>query len=168
MPRARWVFGVGIVVAVAAIPTCFHFSYEETADPVVTLRNGSLRPFEIEMKLTVEVSGNMHGPSLPFGSRETYEKSTWFYVAKDTGVVTASDLVFTPWRACPEPLWWQKNMRGSIEFLGSDLIVQIDMPRYEGSSSTPTEYVAWEHNGRYRIERNLESAVPLDRGGCGI
>ena len=101
-------------------------------------------------------------------SRHTYEKSAWFYVEKDTGVVNASDLVFTRWRACPESLWWQKNMRGSIEFVASELIVQIEMPRYDDSSSTPTHHVAWEHNGRYRIERSLEPAAPLDPGGCGI
>ena len=98
----------------------------------------------------------------------TYEKSAWFYVEKDTGVVNASDLVFTHSRACPESLWWQKNMRGSIEFVASELIVQIEMPRYADSTSTPTHHVAWEHNGRYRIERSLEPAAPLDPGGCGI
>ena len=168
MRRRHWVFGIGIALAVAAIPTCFHFNYEETAQTVVVLRNGSLRPFEVELRLTVETSGNMHAPSLPFGSRQTYEKSAWFYLPKDTGVVSASDLVFTQWRACPTPLWWQKDMRGSIEFLGSELIVQIEMPRYADSGSTPTQHVAWEHNGRYRIERSLEPAAPLDPGGCGI
>ena len=123
MQRRHWVFGTGIALAVVAIPTCFHFSYEETAHPVVVLRNGSLN---------------------------------------------ASGLVFTHWRACPESLWWQKNMRGSIEFVASELIVQIEMPRYDDSSSTPAHHVAWEHNGRYRIERSLEPAAPLDPGGCGI
>jgi len=167
MNRRRWSIVIGLALLVAGLPTCFHFSYQETAHPNVVIREGVLRPFEVELKVTVEMSGNMHGPSIPFLSRQTYEKSDWIYVESDRGRVQASDVVFTHWRACPDSLWWQKDMRGTIDFLESEMIVQIEMPRYDQSSSTPTHHVAWEHNGKYRIRRVSEPAVPLNARGCG-
>lgn len=141
----------------------FHFSYEEVPYPDVTIHKVAENRYEIMFRYQVKISGNMHGPSLPFtGSR--YDSVKWMYINKATGEMDASDVVLTQYRGCKDPLYWQQNMQGSIVITENKIKFLIEMPRYttaDGQSSNLVQnYVKWEHNGEY----NLENKVPLLAG----
>jgi hypothetical protein len=150
------------MLPVVGFLSLFHFSYKETAHPTVVLRAGALRPIELELRKTVEVSGNMHGPSNPFAKPSVRETSDWLYFDKPSGTISANDLIFTHWRACPDELWWQKNMQGSITVNDSEVIIELQMPRYDTGNPPPSRYVPWEHNGKYKVQRVEGTPTPLN------
>lgn len=163
MKIRRWatVFVLALLPVVGFL-SLFRFSSKETAHPTVVLRTGALRPLELELRKTVEVAGNLHGPANPFAKPSIHEASDWLYFDMPSGTITAKDLVFTHWRACPDELWWQKNMQGSITVTDFEVIIELQMPRYDTGNPLPSRYAPWEHNGRYKVQRIEGKPAPLN------
>jgi hypothetical protein len=167
MRIAMWTLGIMSAIALTLV-SCFQFSYKETAQPTVFVGESSLRKMELELRKTVEISGNMHGPSNPFARPRVHESSDWLYFDKTGGTIDAADIVFTHWRSCPDPLWWQRNIRGSIELRESEVIISLQMPRYDHRDpSHAPAFVPWEHNGTYKLDRNQQPPTPVNPANCG-
>lgn len=163
--RAFKTIAVVIVCLLALFFTFFHFDYQETPYPDVYFKKVADDKFELAFIYKVEVSGNMHGPSLPFRS-STHDRAKWFYVDRATGVFDANSVVLVNYRLCNDPFHSQKNMRGTLELSKSQAIFALEMPRYtdaEGNSTnTVQRYVNWEHNGRYNLINERLSVKGLD------
>ena len=148
MRTAKWaLISIAVLLIIGGFLSVFRFRYKETAHPTLILREGTVRNFEFELKETIEVSGNMHGPSNPFAKPSVFEQSDWFYFDKARGHIGASEIVFTHWRACTDSLWWQKDMLGSIAVAETEVTIQLFMPEYDQGTDTPSRHVPWKHNG---------------------
>ena len=159
---------VAIAAALLLVRACFHFSYVETPYKEVYVQQVGAESFELGFRYHVKVSGNMHGPSMPFSS-STYDRIKWFYVKRATGDIPAAQIVLTDYRACKDPLYWQQAMKGSITLSEHDVIFALQMPRYDKPDGTTTNtvqrYENWEHNGQYSIVRGeppLTKLLPSD------
>ena len=154
-------FGIVIVSIVLLLFTFFHFSYEETPYPDLYIQKKGENNYELTFRYQAKVSGNMHGPSLPF-SISTHDNAKWFYIKNNVGELGISEVVLTNYQDCKDPLYWQKDMKGKIVLSESNVGFSIEMPRYSTpdgkSSNTVQRYVQWEHNGEY----NLISGIPPD------
>ena len=167
MRTAKWMLiSITVLLIIGGFLSVFRFRYKETAHPTIILREGAVRNFELELKKTVEVSGKMHGPSNPFAKPSVFEDSDWFYFDKAGGRISASEIVFTHWRACPDSLWWQKDMRGSIAVAETEVTIQLYMPVYDQAKEPPSRHVPWEHNGTYRVKRLQGTPAPVN-SACG-
>ena len=154
--KAVVVFCIVVAISFLLLRSCFHFSYEETPYSEVYIQEVAPNSYELTFRYQARVSGNMHGPSLPFGSTR-FDRAKWFYVKSRAGEVAAADVVFTQYRGCKDPFYWQKEMRGVIKFSSDKVTFLLEMPRYEGSSNTVQRHVAWKHNGEYAL---LNSTPP--------
>ena len=138
----------------------FHFSYEETPYAEVYIQEVAPNSYELTFRYQARVSGNMHGPSLPFGS-STHDRAKWFYVKSNAGEVAAADVVLTNYRGCKDPLYWQKEMTGTVNLSANTVTFSLEMPRYDtpdgNTSNTVQRHVTWKHNGEYTL---LSSAPP--------
>jgi hypothetical protein len=164
--RRHW---FAIAVPVLLLGTCasmFHFDYEETVEPLMTLRDAGVRAYELELKKTVTISGNMHGPSNPFEAPNVEKSADYIYLDVASGFIPASNIVFTGSRGCTESLYWQSNMEGSVTVRGDTVVVDLRMPRYVGNSETPSEHLPWEHNGTYKLLRRTDQSVLRTTSDC--
>lgn len=159
---------VAIAAALLLLRACFHFSYEETPYKEVYIRQVGSESFELAFRYQAKVSGNVHGPSIPFSS-STHDGIKWFYVKRATGDIPAAQVVSTDYRACKDPLYWQQAMRGRIALSEEAVIFALQMPRYDKPDGTTTNtvqrYENWEHNGQYSIVRGeppLPKSLPSD------
>jgi hypothetical protein len=162
---------LAIAVPVLLLATCasmFHFDYKETVEPLMTLRGAGVRAYELELRKTVTISGNMHGPSNPFEAPYVEKSADYIYLDVASGVVPASKIVFTGWRGCTEPLKWQSNMEGSVTVRGDTVVVDLKMPRYVGNSETPSAHLPWEHNGTYKLLRRTDQPVLGTTADCEL
>ena len=144
--------------------TFFHFSYEETPYPDVYIQKNGENGYELKFRYQAKVSGNMHGPSLPFSS-STHDSARWFYVKSNVGKINVSEIILTYYRGCKDPLYWQNDMKGYIELSNNKVIFQIEMPRYDTpdghTTNTVQRYEKWEHNGEYNLINERSPVLPV-------
>jgi hypothetical protein len=155
--------GIALICLILLLFTFFHFSYKETPYPDVYIQKLGEKRYELTFRYQVKVSGNMHGPSLPFSGSRTHDRTEWFYVMRNTGQIDASKVVLTRYRACNDSLYWQEAMKGTIEFFENRIIFSIEMPRFDlpdgTSTNTVQRYVQWEHNGEYNLINEKPPAI---------
>ena len=146
---------LSVAGALVLLRACFHFSYQETSYREVFLRDVSAGKYELEFRYHVEISGNMHGPSIPFLSSDSSDHAKWFYVDTTDGSVEASRVVLTQYRACKDSLYWQKDMKGEIVVTPTQVTFALKMPRYDTpdgkATNTVQRYEDWNHNGTYAL-----------------
>lgn len=157
--QRHWLAIALSVLLLGACASMFRFDYEETVEPLITLRGAGVRAYELELKKTVTISGNMHGPSNPFESPYVEKSADFMYLDDASGVIPASKIVFTVWRGCIDPIKWQSDMEGSVSIRGDTVVVDLRMPRYAGNSDTPSRHVPWEHNGTYKLARRPDQPM---------
>ena len=152
--KAIKIIAILVISIFLLVVTFCHFSYEETPYPDVYIQGVGENKYELTFRYKAKVSGNMHGPSLPFSS-STHDRAKWFYVKNNTGQIDIGDVVLTHYRGCQNPLYWQKDMKGTIELSYNRVKFSIEMPRYSTpdgqSTNTVQRYVTWEHNGEYNL-----------------
>ena len=147
------------------LSSCFYYSYEETPHPEVTLRPGSIKPFELELRKTTRTVGSVHNFAVPWQPAEVSEDSDWMYFDRDHGKIAATDIAFTRWRACPDESSWQQDVRGFLVLTDTHVTFNLEMPRYD-KGQPPPHYVPWEHNGVYKLVRKQERPMPPDPSMC--
>lgn len=145
---------ITVAVLLVLLRACFHFSYKETPYREVFIRETPQGKYELEFRYRAQVSGNMHGPSLPFSSSSS-DNARWFYVARREGNVEGGQVILTYYRGCKDPLYWQKAMRGEVVLTQTSVTFALKMPRYDRPDGTTTNevqrYEDWEHNGTYTL-----------------
>lgn len=157
----RIVAGILCATVVLLFTFC-QFSYEEIPNADVYIQDLGDCHFELAFTYKVKISGNMHGPSLPFKT-STYDNAKWFYLSSCERKLDAKDIILTNYRNCEYPLYWQRDMRGTIELTEDVIRFSIEMPRYDMPDGTVTDtvqrYVTWEHNGEYRLVRRAPPPI---------
>jgi hypothetical protein len=155
-------FATVIVCLFVIIITFFHFKYEEIPYKDVYIQELEPDLYEVAFKYRAIVYGNMHGPSLPFSKNSDLDEVDWLYLRVGSGNITSDDIIFTHFRHCRDPLYWQKALKGTIEISGNKATFALEMPDYVDSngrnSDTIQRYVDWRDNGQY----NLVSGIPPD------
>jgi len=145
--------------------TFFHFSYEETPYPDVYIQKNGENGYELTFIYQTKLSGNMHGPSLPFSSSSTHDSARWFYVKSNVGKIDVAEAILTYYKDCKDPLYWQKDMKGYIELFNNKVVFLIEMPRYDTSdgqsTNTVQRYEKWEHNGEYNLVNKKAPPLPV-------
>ncbi|TFW35778.1 hypothetical protein [Massilia horti] len=166
--KRYWLLVAVPFLVVAGCASIFNFHYKETAEPTIVLHDALVREFELEVRKTVEISGNMHGPSNPFAPSHVEKIADYIYIDTERGVIPADRIIFTHWRGCSSSVWWQKDMQGSVILTTDSVIIDLKMPRYEGSSSVPKGHVPWEHNGTYKLVRAAGEVAIASTQTCGL
>jgi hypothetical protein len=155
-----------VVLAFTFIITFFHFKYEEIPYKDVYIQKLGPDLYEVAFKYRAIVYGNMHGPSLPFSKNSDLDEVHWLYLRAGNGEVTTDEIIFTRFRHCRDPLYWQKAIKGTIRISGNEMTFALQMPDYVDSngrnSNTVQRYVDWRDDGQY----NLVAGIPPELAGA--
>ena len=147
-----------VVLIIAFLSSCSSYKEVPSFDAYVT--ETASGDYEIKTSYTSSYRGNLH---TPFDLRKYVNShDTYFSVPKIDGIVFYNEIGMFEKSEILGVLP-QSDLKGKIEFNENTMILMLQLPRYEGSSSTPSRWEPYRFNGEYSLQKLANKSLKQDK-----